>query len=42
MTLTTPTGQLLTDLALFAAFFVLAFGVVLAGTARDIKKGRGH
>lgn len=42
MTLTTPTGQLLTDLALFALWFVFALGVVLAGTARDIRKGRGH
>ena len=42
MTLTTPTGQLLIDLAIFSVFFVFALGVVLAGTARDIRKGRGH
>lgn len=42
MTITQPTGQLLTDLAIFAVFMVFAFGIVLAGTARDIRKGKGH
>ena len=42
MTITQPTGQLLTDIAIFAVFMVFAFGIVLAGTARDIRKGKGH
>jgi len=41
MTITQPTGQLLTDIAIFAVFMVFAFGIVLAGRARDIRKGRG-
>ena len=42
MTSTQPTGQLLTDIAIFAIFTLVAFGIVLAGTARDIRKGRGR
>lgn len=42
MTITTPTGQLLTDLALFAVFVAFAFGVVLIGSAKEIKKGRDN
>jgi hypothetical protein len=40
MTLTTPTGQLLIDLALFSLFFLFAIGAVLVNSAREIKKGR--
>ena len=40
MTMTTPTGQLLIDLALFGAFFVFAIGAVLVNSAREIRKGR--
>jgi hypothetical protein len=39
MTITQPTGELFTDIAIFAVFMVLAFGIVLAGTAREIRKG---
>lgn len=42
MTATMPTGALWVDLALFAGFFVFAFAVVLIGSARRIRNGRGH
>jgi hypothetical protein len=40
MTITQPTGQLLTDLALFAVFFAFAFAVVIIGTELEIRKGK--
>ena len=40
MTITQPTGQLFTDLALFALFFVYAMGVVWIGAELQARKGR--
>lgn len=40
MTMTTPTGNLWVDLALFTGFFIYAGAVVVIGTALQTKRER--
>lgn len=40
MTITTPTGELLTDLAIFCVFFIVAFAIVWVGSEIEIRKER--
>jgi hypothetical protein len=40
MTITTPTGELLTDLALFVVFTVVVFAGVAIDSARRVRRGK--